>query len=69
MLSQGKLTVTCIGMKECGERVYEQGDINRGRNCRGITAEMLKCIEAITVWMHIMCNLAWKKGKVREAWI
>lgn len=32
----------------------------------GISAEMLKFGEAVTNWMHTICNLAWRERKVPE---
>ena len=81
--SQGKAIVTCMGMKEGGGRVYEQSDIKREEIVKaigdlkcgkapgidGITAEMLKYGgEAISDWMHAMCILAWKEGRVPQDW-
>jgi len=81
--SQGKAIVTCMGMKEGGGRVYEQSDIKREEVVKaigdlkcgkapgidGITAEMLKYGgEAISDWMHAMCILAWKEGRVPQDW-
>jgi len=63
--------------------VYEQSDIRREEVVKaigdlkcgkapgidGITAEMLKYGgEAISDWMHAMCILAWKEGRVLQDW-
>jgi len=76
--NQGKAIVTCMGMKEGGGRVYEESDIKikeavkaigKASDIDGITAEMLKYGgEAISDWMHVMCILAWKEGRVSEDW-
>ncbi len=35
----------------------------------GVTAEMIKCGgDAVVEWMLLICERAWKKGKVPDDW-
>ncbi len=67
-----------MGMKEGGRRVYKQSDTKRevvkeignlksGKHqvcIDGITWELLRYGgEAVSEWMHVMCNLAYKEGR------
>ena len=82
--NEDEAIVTCMGMSGGGGRPAVQGHIGRrevkkaiGRlkfgkaaGVDGITAEMLKSGgDAVVDWMHVICNLAWKQGKVPNDWV
>ena len=80
---ESEAIITCMGLEGGGGRVYEQENIRKEevreaiKNLKigkapgvdGITAEMLKYGEgAVIEWMHIICSLAWKEGRVPSDW-
>jgi len=81
--SEGEAIVTCMGLMRGGGWVNEQeeikmkevreviGNLKNGKaaGVDGLTAEILKYGGgAVIEWMHKICDLAWKEGRVPSDW-